>query len=137
MSSAKGASPQIRHKEDLLHRTVASTHQSRPASQFLEPCYVLSKIREGFAKITTPLRRLTEKNVKFRWNGDCDSAFLEIKRGLTSAPIMAYPQFDKEFILDTDASGSAIGAVLSQRHEDGEHVIAYGSRSLTRAEKKY
>ena len=50
---------------------------------------------------------------------------------------MAYPQFDKEFILDTDASDSAIGSVLSQRHEDGEHVIAYGNRSLTKAEKKY
>jgi hypothetical protein len=40
-------------------------------------------------------------------------------------PIMSYPDMSKPFIIDTDASGTAIGAVLSQVHEDGEHVVAY------------
>ena len=55
-----------------------------------------------------------------------------------STPILAYPNFKKPFLLDTDASDSGIGAVLSQVDEAGlEHVIAYGSRSLTKAERRY
>ena len=50
---------------------------------------------------------------------------------------MSYPQFDKTFMLDTDASDSAIGAVLSQQHADGELVISFASRALTKAERKY
>ena len=56
----------------------------------------------------------------------------------TTTPIFAYPDFTKEFILDADASNSAIGAVLSQLGLDGwEHVIAYGSRLVTKSERQY
>ena len=56
---------------------------------------------------------------------------------LTNPPLLAYPDYAKEFIVTTDASTSGIGAVLSQRHEDGERPIAYYSRSLMGAEKNY
>ena len=91
----------------------------------------------AFADISTPLRRLTEKNVAFTWTDVCDRAFGTLKEKLTSSPVLAFPCFDKEFTLDTEASESAIGAVLSQTYEDGERVIAYGSRSLTKAERRY
>ena len=68
---------------------------------------------------------------------ECDNAFNRLKQLLISAPILSYPDFSKEFILDTDASNDGVGAVLSQRHNGMEHVVAYASKSLTKAERNY
>ena len=65
-------------------------------------------------------------------------AFQRLKQALISPPILHYPDFDKEFILATDASGYAISYILSQSYETGkEVVIRYGGRSLTKAEQKW
>ena len=56
---------------------------------------------------------------------------------MSSAPILGHPDFTKPFILDTDARKDAIGAVLSQEIDGAEIVIAYGSRTLTKTERKY
>ena len=56
---------------------------------------------------------------------------------LITAPILAHPDFSKPFILDTDASDQAIGAVLAQRFDNKERVVAYASRTLTKTERKY
>ena len=72
------------------------------------------------------------------WTDNCDKAFKEMKDALTEAPILAFPDFRKEFILDTDASFDAIGAVLSQEDDEGkEHVIAYGSHAMSSFERGY
>ena len=72
-----------------------------------------------------------------RWGNEQEVAFKELKMVLCSAPILAKPHFDKPFILDTDASQYAVGAVLSQIGCDKqEHPIFYYSRVLTPAEKK-
>ena len=82
--------------------------------------------------------RLTERGSSFRWNSECQIAFDTLRKLLTSAPVLAYPDFDRKFILDTDASDSGIGAVLSQIDSEGhERVIAYGSGLLTKAERNY
>ena len=65
-----------------------------------------------------------------------DSTF-KINEVLTSPPILAFPRLDLSFILDTDASGDGIGAVLSQIQDNLERVIGYFSRTLSKAEKKY
>ena len=70
-------------------------------------------------------------------NSVCGSAFTELKSRLTSAPILAFPDFRFPFVLDTDASQTGIGAVLSQVQGGMEKVIAYASRSLTKAERRY
>jgi transposase InsO family protein len=80
---------------------------------------------------------LTEKDRKFTWNEECQLAFEQLKTRLTTAPILTFPDFSCPFILDTDASGVGIGAVLSQIQDGKERVIAYASRKLSKAERKY
>ena len=96
------------------------------------------KFIQGFSKIAKPLFDLTKKDRKFQWNQDCQNSFQELKNRLISAPILAFPQVGgSNFILDTDASAYAIGAVLSQVQDGKERVIAYGSRCLDKAERNY
>jgi len=93
---------------------------------------------EGFARIAHPLHDLTKKNAAFIWTEACEEAFVELKKRLTSAPVLAAPTDHGQYILDTDASDFALGAVLQQRQDDGlVHVIAYGSRSLSEPERRY
>ncbi|CAC5385151.1 unnamed protein product [Mytilus coruscus] len=67
-----------------------------------------------------------------------EHAFDLLKIKLTNSPILTHPNFNKELILDTDASNVALGGVLSQRHDDGkEKVIAYASRSMSKSERRY
>ena len=95
-----------------------------------------------FSIIAEPLNKLCRKGVPFHWLQEQQSAFEELKHRLTSAPVLAYPDFSPgvgSFILDTDASQQlGLGAVLSQSQQDGtERVIAYASRSLNDHEKNY
>ena len=91
----------------------------------------------NFSTLIAPLTELTKKNVKFIWNDNCDNAFTTIKQLLVSAPILSCPDFSRPFVLQTDASSFGLGAVLTQPYEDGEKVICYLSRSLSRQERRY
>lgn len=92
---------------------------------------------KNFASIAAPLHNLTKKGQKFTWDTYCENAFRELKGKLITAPVLAYPLRDCEFIVDTDASNTGLGAVLSQIQEGEERVIAYLSRSLSKPELKY
>ena len=92
---------------------------------------------KSFADTARPLHRLTEKKRHFTWDASCETAFNELKSKLTSSPILAYPTTDGDFILDTDASDSGIGAVLSQVQDGVERVIGYASRALSKPERNY
>ena len=104
---------------------------------FLGLCSYYRRFIKGFSTLAKPLTKLTEKGKEFVWGEDQAAAWGELKRRLVSAPILAYPDPKKTFILDTDASGVGIGAVLSQEQDGGERVIAYGSRTLTKEERRY
>ncbi|KAL1116779.1 hypothetical protein AAG570_005251 [Ranatra chinensis] len=67
----------------------------------------------------------------------CERAFVQLKEHLVSAPVQTCPDFDRPFIVQTDASGKGIGAILSQELPDGERVVAYASRALSKAEMNY
>jgi len=91
----------------------------------------------NFSTITAPLTNLTKKNARWVWGPDQNEAFLTIKEKLTSAPVLACPDFARRFYLQTDASTSGLGTVLTQQYDDGERVVAYASRTLNSAEKNY
>ena len=90
-----------------------------------------------YSTIAAPLNRLQERAKRWSWIEDCATAFLKLKSCLTNAPILTFPCLSESFILFTDASATGLGAVLSQRIEGCEKVIAYASRSLTKAERNY
>ena len=104
---------------------------------FLGLCSYYRKFVPKFSEIAKPLTKLTEKDQPFTWGSEQENAWLDLKQRLTTAPVLAYPDPSAEFILDTDASGYGIGAVLVQVQEGKERVIAYGSRSLTKEERRY
>ena len=98
------------------------------------------KFIPNYASIATPLTDLTRKGCSntVEWSTACTSAFEKLKTLLCSSTVLHSPDFEKEFILQTDASDHAVGAVLSQLDNDGEeHPIAYFSRKLLEREEKY
>jgi len=92
---------------------------------------------KDFSSLMKPLIDLTKASTPFHWTDDCQKVLDTLKLKLTSPPIMAYPLEHGQFILDTDASDFAIGAVLSQVQDGVERPIAYGSRTLSKSEKNY
>ena len=65
-------------------------------------------------------------------------AFEALKQACMNSPVLAFADYTKDFLLETDASKEGLGAVLSQKQEDGQfHPVAYGSRALTTHEKNY
>ena len=103
---------------------------------FLGLCSYYRKFIQGFAEISRPLTRLTEKNQPFVWGQDAERVFQKLKITLVQPPILSFPK-EGTFILDTDASGVAIGAVLSPKQDGVEKVIAYFSRSLDGTQRQY
>ena len=95
------------------------------------------KFVEAFAQIARPLNKLSDKEADWRWDSEHQEAFEILQAELVNPPILQYPRQDLPFTLFTDASDYCIGAVLSQTHGEHERVVAYGSRSLNKAEKNY
>ena len=92
----------------------------------------------SFAKIASPLHSLTRKDVSFHWSPQCQKAFETLKDKLVQSPVLAYPQGDRQYVLETDASVMGLGAVLSQMQEDEKlHPVAYASRALSSSERNY
>ena len=82
------------------------------------------------------LKKLELTIPKFVWASEHQKTFDALKLALTTAPVLGYPDFEREFILETDASLRGLGAVLSQVDEQGNtHVIAYASQTLRPSEK--
>ena len=96
------------------------------------------KMVPAYAELAIPLTRLTKKKVKFHWGPEQESAFEKLKNCLIQPPVLAFPLEDGgSFLMDCDASGCAIGCVLSQYQDNQERVIAYGSHTLNQAQQNY
>ena len=99
---------------------------------------------KDYAKVARPLNALisggnaSKKKSLIEWSNDCQKAFDELKKLCTSAPVLAYANYKKEFQLHTDGSELGLGGVLYQKDDQGnQRVIANTSWSLTQTERNY
>ncbi|EGT47349.1 hypothetical protein CAEBREN_15307 [Caenorhabditis brenneri] len=94
----------------------------------------------NFSKIAAPIMELTKKDKPFEWTTECQDAMTELKKALTTNPILMAPKLGKPFQIEVDSSGKGVGAVLMQAQDTegkDKRVIAYASRVYTGAEQKY
>ena len=95
------------------------------------------KFIKDFAQISRQLDAL-RKAEKFEWTPEADAAFEELRQKLTKEDILVYPKFDHPFLVTCDASGTALGGVVSQLDDQGrERPVTFCSRALKGAEKNY
>ncbi|GFT85674.1 retrovirus-related Pol polyprotein from transposon 297 [Trichonephila clavipes] len=104
---------------------------------FLGLCSYFRRFIKGFCYLAEPLQSLLKSGVEFHWGPEEVEAFNSLKKALTSDPVLG--MYDERAFTEihTDASGYGIGAVLVQIQNNVEKVIAYASRTLTKAEKNY
>jgi len=104
---------------------------------FVSLCSYYRRFVPNFSKIVKPVTRLTEKNVKFEWTDECAHAFNTLKKALTNAQCLAYPDEFSPTEIHTDASKEGLGCTLVQIQDGIERVLAYGSRSSRKNERNY
>jgi len=92
---------------------------------------------DKFATVSRPLTKLLKKDLRWFWNPEQEAAFKELKRLLSSTPVLTCPDFSQQFVLQVDASNEGLGAVLTQDRTGREKVIAYASRLLSDQERNY
>lgn len=95
------------------------------------------KYVKDFAKIATPLIRLSRKGVTFVWSNECQKSFESLKQILSSAPVLAFADHNKTFYISADASFYAVGAYISNEKPPNDRPIEYFSKSLNVAQINY
>jgi hypothetical protein len=118
-------------------KQVARPLSSEDLKSFLGMVGWYSRFIQAYAKIALPLTRLTRKKVVFLWTRVEEEAFRILQKALCTYPVLKSPRLDLPWIITTDASIVALGAIASQVHTDGEHVVAYASYKLRPAETRY
>lgn len=118
-------------------RNFETPRRLRALRSFLGMCNYYRSFIPDFSKIAGPLLKLTKKNERFHWGPDQEEAFRELKELLTSAPILRHFDPTLPIELHTDASDFGVGAAIMQKEDDLVLPVAYASRRLSDAEKKY
>ena len=140
--SKKGVQPSKKNLESIAQCPPPDTYTKVKSFVGLVGHY--RRFIKGFARIAAPLYDLTSGENKDKKSERVDlptealEAFEHLKAACLQAPILAFPDFDKPFLLETEASGKGLGAVLSQKQADGRyHPIAYASRIMNDTEQRY
>ncbi|KRY45379.1 Retrovirus-related Pol polyprotein from transposon 17.6 [Trichinella britovi] len=135
----KGVGLKIKpEKCQLMKKQWRTPRCVREVRQFLGLASYYRRFIKDFARVAGPLHELTRKGEKWQWGPRQEGTFTTLKNLLVSTLILGHPDFSRPFVLDVDASDTAIGAVLSQTMENGNQVvIAYISLVLTRPEQRY
>ena len=111
----------------------------REIRTFLGMVNYYRRFTRDLSELVEPLTKLLKKNVKFLITPEAITSVNKCKEILTTSPVLKYPDFSKPFIITTDASDVAVGAVLSQWDESGgtDHPIEFASKKLAPAETRY
>ena len=140
--SAKGMEPSVNGIKAIAEMAPPRTYNG--IRQFLGTTGYFCRFIKGYANITKPLNNLLSgtnsklKSCFVRLLPAAVVAFQELKLKCMTAPVLTFADFHKPFLLETDASGDGLGAVLSQKQEDGHyHPVAYTSRGLKGGELRY
>ena len=148
--SAKGILPNPEKVDKVRNWPVPKT--SKEVHSFIGLASYYRRFIPNFAKWLKPLNALIlppahqakvcrgemkkSELTEFVWSKECQEGFDALKHALTTAPVLAYPDYSQLFILETDASLKGLGAVLSQKGKDGEvRIIVYASRFLRPSER--
>ena len=91
----------------------------------------------GFSEMARPLTAMTRAGVEWEWSTAQHQAFNRLKLALTTAPVLKLPDFERQFVVTTDASDAAVGAILEQDFGNGLQPVAFASRKLNNAEMRY
>lgn len=109
----------------------------KSVKQFLGLVGYYRKFIPNMAKIAKPLTSLLKKDTPFRWTSEIQRSFEQLRDIICSEPLLQYPDFTKPFLVTTDSSDYAVGAVLSQGEVGSDLPISYASRTLNGAETNY
>lgn len=152
MSKAKLFCTEISFLGNIISHNKVSIDQSRTANirnfprprcvkdikRFLGMTGFFSKYLDNYAKICLPLNQLRKKNVKFKFDQECIESFEILKQKISNPPVLSIANFEKPFVLMTDASSTTAGGCLLQKNSNDDLLpIAYFSRKFSDAEQKY
>ena len=107
--------------------------------QFLGFANFYRRFIRNYSTVAAPRTALTSPRLTFQWSSAAEEAFSELKTRFSSAPILAFPDPERQFMVEVDTSDSGVGAVLSQRSAEDQkmHPCAFFSRKLSPAEQHY
>ena len=111
-----------------------SVHDIR---SFLGLASYYRKFIKGFSQLAKPLTDLTREKTTWRWRDAEANSFTALKVAMATAPVLRLPDFEKQFVVTTDASDVAVGAILEQNFGSGLQPIAFASRKLNATEIRY
>jgi hypothetical protein len=129
----------VRMMEDKVQaiREWPTPRSVRDVRAFLGTAGYYRKFIRDFSAIAAPLSELTKDSVKFEWTASHESAFVRLKAAIAQGPVLILPNPSLPFVVHTDASGYAVGAVLQQDQGQGLQPIAFLSKKMIDAETRY
>jgi RNase H-like domain found in reverse transcriptase/Reverse transcriptase (RNA-dependent DNA polymerase)/Integrase zinc binding domain/Integrase core domain/Aspartyl protease len=130
--SERGLTTDPQKVSDIV--AMAPPSNVKALSRFLGMVSFYSRFIPNFSAISLPLNRLKRKNVVFAWGEQEQKSFEQLRKALTTPPVLHFPNFNEKFIVSVDASKSGLGCVLQQHVNGALAPIAYASRTLNPAE---
>jgi len=130
----------IEMEEEKVDRVLSwpEPKNAKDVRKFLGLANYYRRFIKGFARVARPMNILTRKDIKWRWEGEEQTAFDKLKRIFMTRPVLAAPDLDKEFRVEADTSNYATGGVLSMKCSNGLwRLVAFISKSLSDTERNY